>query len=70
MGEVGEEPAKPRIVLAEAAVDDDHPEVVLGGKQMLESLRQEHEPGGVGVFVGGEELGRLAEAQLDLSSVT
>jgi hypothetical protein len=62
MGEIGEEPAEPCIVLAEAAVDHDHPDVVLGGKQMLESLGEEHEPGGVGVFVGGEEFGRLAEA--------
>ena len=62
MSEVGEEPAKPCVVFAEAAVDDDHPEVVLGGKQMLESLREEHEPGGIRVFVGGEKVGRLAEA--------
>ena len=33
---------------------------------MLEPLREEHESGGVGVFVGGEELGRRAETQLDL----
>ena len=66
MREVGEESTEPCVVLPEPAVDDDHPEVVLGGKQMLESLREEHESGGVGVLGGGEELGRLAEAQLDL----
>jgi hypothetical protein len=44
MGEVGEEPAEPCVVLAEAAVDDDNPEVVLGGKADAGTLRANMNP--------------------------
>ncbi len=57
LGQLGEEPPQARVVLAKAAVDDDHAEVVLGFEQAVEALGQEHEAGRVRVLGGGEVLG-------------
>ena len=66
LGEVGEEAAQPCVVLAEAAVDDDHPDVVRRLEQQLEALGEEHQTGGVRVLVGAEELRCVAQAELDV----
>ena len=55
LGQVGEEAAQPRVVLAEAAVDDDQADVVLALEEQLEALGEEHQPGGVRVLVAREE---------------
>ena len=66
--EVGEEAPQARVVLAEAAVDDDHPEVVLGLEQAVEALGQEHQARRVGVLGRPEELGVRGRARPTWSS--
>lgn len=66
VGEVCEEATQARVVFAEAAVDDDHPDVVRGLEEQLEAFREKHQPGRVGVLVAGKELRCDAEAELDV----
>jgi hypothetical protein len=60
--EVGEEAPQPGVVLAVAAVDDDHPDVVLGLQVVLEALGEEHQRGRVRLLVAPEEVGLLDPA--------
>ena len=64
--EVGEEAPQPRVALALAAVDDDHPEVVDGLEMVLEPLGEEHERCGVHVFVRPEEVRLLDPSALEV----
>lgn len=64
--QVREEAPQARVALAVAAVDDDHPEVVLGLEMVLEPLGQEHERRRVRVLVGAEEVRLLGPAALEV----
>ena len=64
--QVGEEAAQALVVLAEAAVDDDQAEVVLGVEQVVEALGEEHQPGRVDVLRAAEEVGLALGAELEV----
>ena len=64
--ERGEEPPQPGVVVTEARVDNDQPEVVSPLKKHLETLGKEHQRGPVRVVRGGEELWEVAPPQLEI----
>ena len=66
LGQVGEEAAQALVVLAEAAVDDDQAEVVLGVEQMVEALGEEHQAGRVDVLRAAKEVGLALGAELEV----
>jgi hypothetical protein len=59
---VAEEAPQPGVLLLEAAVDDDDPDVVLRLQQVVEALREEHERRPVHVL-GRPEVGVLVRRE-------
>jgi len=64
--QVGEEAPQALIDLAEAAVDHDQAEVVLGVEQMVEALGEEHQPSRVDILRGAEEVRLTLRSKLEV----